>query len=72
VAEATFYYLDPMQLLVIGGTIGLGLLLAAWVVRHPGPRLLRPLQALHTGGVNDYTTYAVLGTVVFVFGLVLT
>jgi multicomponent Na+:H+ antiporter subunit D len=72
VPEATFHYLDPMQLLVIGGTIGLGLPLAAWVVRHPGPRLLRPLQALHTGGVNDYATYAVLGTVVFVFGLVLT
>lgn len=71
-AEATFHYLDPMQLLVIGGTILLGLLLAVRVVRHPGPRLMRPLQALHTGGVNDYATYAVLGAVVCVFGLVLT
>jgi multicomponent Na+:H+ antiporter subunit D len=70
--EATFVYLDPMQLPVIGGTILLGLLLAARVVRHPGPRLMRPLQALHTGGVNDYATYAVLGAVVCVFGLVLT
>jgi hypothetical protein len=33
---------------------------------------MRPLQALHTGGVNDYATYAVLGAVVCVFGLVLT
>jgi multicomponent Na+:H+ antiporter subunit D len=72
VPEATFHHLDPMQLLVIGGTIVLGLLLAAWVVRHPGPRLMQPLQALHTGGVNDHATYAVLGTVVCVFELVLT
>ena len=72
VPEATFRYLDPARLLVIGGTIALGLLLAAWVVRHPEPRLMRPLQALHTGGVNDYATYAVLGMVVCVFGLVLT
>lgn len=72
VPEAVFAYLDPMQLLVTGGTLLLGLLLAARVVRHPGPRVVRPPQALHTGSVNDYATYAALGTVVCVFGLVLT
>jgi multicomponent Na+:H+ antiporter subunit D len=71
-AEASFDYLDPMQLLVIGGTLVAGLLLAAWVVRHPDPRILDPLRALHTGSVNDYAALAVLGAVVCVFGLLLT
>jgi len=71
VPEATFHYLDPVQLLVIGGTLVLGLLLATLVVRRPQMHLLRPIQALHTGSVNDYATYAVVGAVVCVLGLAL-
>ena len=71
-AEATFDYADPRQALVIGGTLLLGLLLARWVVRHPEPSLLTAVRRAHTGSVNDYASYAVMGVVVSVAVLVLT
>ena len=69
-----FPYLDPVRLLVSGGTVVVGLLLAWWAVRHEGrsARALRPLVALHTGSVNDYAAFAVLGAVVAVVVLAAT
>ena len=71
-AEATFDYADPRQALVICGTLLLGLLLARWVVRHCEPSLLTAVRRAHTGSVNDYASYAVMGVVVSVAVLVLT
>ncbi|HEY5419849.1 MAG TPA: hypothetical protein VIL10_03870 [Marmoricola sp.] len=70
-AEATFDYADPRQALVICGTLLLGLL-ARWVVRHCEPSLLTAVRRAHTGSVNDYASYAVMGVVVSVAVLVLT
>jgi multicomponent Na+:H+ antiporter subunit D len=67
----SFTYLDPVRLLVSLGTVLGGVLVAWWVVRHEreAARGLRPLVALHTGSVNDYAAFAVLGLVVSVLVL---
>jgi multicomponent Na+:H+ antiporter subunit D len=63
----TFDYLSPSGLLTLAGTLVLGLLLAWWYVRREHePRPITVLRALHTGSVNDYALYAVLGLVVAV------
>jgi multicomponent Na+:H+ antiporter subunit D len=69
--RVSFDYLDPAHLLVTAGTAVAGLLVARWVVRHPDPRSLRWLRALHTGSVNDYAAYAVLGAAASVLVLAL-
>jgi multicomponent Na+:H+ antiporter subunit D len=69
--QVPFTYLDPVRLLVSGGTVAVGVLVAWWVVRHERRTAsgLRPLVALHTGSVNDYAAFAVLGLVVSVLVL---
>ena len=46
--------------LVVGG------LVASRFLHRDPPRPVAMLRAIHTGSVNDYATYAVLGLVVFV------
>jgi multicomponent Na+:H+ antiporter subunit D len=64
-----FHYSDPKELLTIGVSVALAvLLLRAYTrVREPGP--VRVLRAVHNGSVNDYAAYAAAGTVILVAAL---
>jgi multicomponent Na+:H+ antiporter subunit D len=59
----SFSYLSGAELLTTTATLIVGLGLAWWYVRRPEPVLMRAARAVHTGSVNDYAAYAVLGTV---------
>jgi multicomponent Na+:H+ antiporter subunit D len=59
----SFSYLSGAELLTTIATLIVGLGLAWWYVRRPEPVLMRAARAVHTGSVNDYAAYAVLGTV---------
>jgi multicomponent Na+:H+ antiporter subunit D len=67
----SFDYLSAAELFTTLGTVLAGLALAWWYVRRPEPLLMRVARAVHTGSVNDYAGYAVLGTVVTVTALLL-
>jgi multicomponent Na+:H+ antiporter subunit D len=67
----SFDYLSVAELFTTLGTVLAGLALAWWYVRRPEPLLMRVARAVHTGSVNDYAGYAVLGTVVTVTALLL-
>jgi multicomponent Na+:H+ antiporter subunit D len=58
-------YFDPLELVLTAICLGLGLALAwAYPDLERDPQPVRALRALHNGSVNDYTAYAVAGTVV--------
>jgi multicomponent Na+:H+ antiporter subunit D len=62
-------FLSLEGLLSTSGTLLIGGLIA-WRYLHRGPpRPIEILRGLHTGSVNDYATYAVLGVVVCVAAL---
>ncbi|HZC73285.1 MAG TPA: proton-conducting transporter membrane subunit [Jatrophihabitans sp.] len=63
--DVTFEYGKIADLLLAAAEVGVGALLAVWVVRTGPPRVLRWLRSVHTGSVNDYAT-------MFAGGLVLT
>ena len=67
----SFQYLSVAELFTTLGTDLAGLALAWWYVRRPEPLLMRAAWAMHTGSVNDYAGYAVLGIVVTVTALLL-
>jgi multicomponent Na+:H+ antiporter subunit D len=67
--DLTFDYLKLSTLLPALGEIAVGAVLAALVVRHGEPRLLRPLRRLHTGSVNDYAAFVAVGLAVVSFVL---
>jgi multicomponent Na+:H+ antiporter subunit D len=56
-----FHYLEPAQLLSIGGCLVAGVLLASWYTRIREPLPVRLLRAAHTGSANDYAAYAIGG-----------
>jgi multicomponent Na+:H+ antiporter subunit D len=47
----------------------LGIALAVWYVRSREPRPVTLLRRLHTGSVNDYATFSVVGIVLAAFVL---
>jgi multicomponent Na+:H+ antiporter subunit D len=60
-----FKYFAPSELLVTGGCLVAGLLLALWYVRrYTEPGVVTAVRRLHTGSVNDYAAYSVAGLVV--------
>jgi multicomponent Na+:H+ antiporter subunit D len=56
-----FDYLEPSELATVAGTVVAGLVLARVYLRSAEPAPIRLLRALHTGSVNDYAGYAVIG-----------
>jgi multicomponent Na+:H+ antiporter subunit D len=62
-AEVSFDYVKPEQLLVIAATVLAAALLGRRYLRRAEPVPIRLLRAAHTGSVNDYTAYAVLGAI---------
>jgi multicomponent Na+:H+ antiporter subunit D len=63
--DVSFEYGNIADLLLAAAEVGVGALLAVWVLRAGPPRALRWLRSVHTGSVNDYAT-------MFAAGLVLT
>jgi multicomponent Na+:H+ antiporter subunit D len=45
--------------------------LARWYLRAREPLPVRALRALHTGSVNDYAAYAILGSLAVIATLTL-
>jgi multicomponent Na+:H+ antiporter subunit D len=56
-----FRYFDPVELLTVAATVVAGLALARVYLRISEPRPIRLLRALHTGSVNDYAAFWVVG-----------
>ncbi|HEU0316124.1 MAG TPA: hypothetical protein VFR49_02275, partial [Solirubrobacteraceae bacterium] len=67
--HVAFDYLDPQELGAVAATVVLGLALARVYLRVPEPAPIRLLRALHTGSVNDYAGYAVIGVVAALLAL---
>lgn len=61
--NVTLTYLDPMELAITAACLIAGALLAWRYPRDRDPLPMRGLRALHNGSVNDYTAYAVAGTI---------
>ncbi|MDQ2706259.1 MAG: Fe-S-binding domain-containing protein [Actinomycetota bacterium] len=59
----SFDYNDLAELLSTGISVVLAGALTWWYLRHPEPRPVRALRALHTGSVQDYAGFAVLGLI---------
>jgi multicomponent Na+:H+ antiporter subunit D len=68
-----FHYADPTELLILVASLLLGLLLTRAYLRskEDSKALLpvRALRALHTGSVNDYAAYAVVGALIVIASL---
>jgi multicomponent Na+:H+ antiporter subunit D len=65
--EVPFHYLEPAQLLTIGGSLAAGALVASWYLRlRAEPLPVRLLRAAHNGSANDYAAYAVGGALIAV------
>ena len=62
-------YRGPQELAIVLGTLALAIGLVVLYLRRPEPRLVTVLRRLHTGSVNDYAAYLVIGTVVVTAGL---
>jgi multicomponent Na+:H+ antiporter subunit D len=59
-----FEYFAPTELLITVGCLVAGLLLALWYVRRDAePGVVTAVRRLHTGSVNDYAAYSVVGLV---------
>ena len=58
-----FAYADAKDVLASVLSALLGLVICWLAIRRPAPamRIVRPLQRLHTGSVNDYTAFAIAG-----------
>ncbi len=67
--HVAFDYLDPQELGAVAATVVLGLALAVAYLRRPEPAPIRLLRALHTGSVNDYAGYAVIGVIAALLAL---
>ncbi|MGW5359244.1 complex I subunit 5 family protein [Actinopolymorpha pittospori] len=65
----SFDYLAPATVLVVVGTVVVGVLLAWRYAGGRTPRFVEPLRRLHTGSVNDYATFLVVGLIVVCAGL---
>jgi multicomponent Na+:H+ antiporter subunit D len=61
-----FDYVEPGQFIAIAGTVAAGLALAFWYMRSREPAPMRVLRGLHNGSANDYTAYAVAGTLILI------
>lgn len=57
------------DLLITAVEVVLGLALAAWYVRAREPRPVTLLRRLHTGSVNDYATFSVVGLAIAAYVL---
>jgi multicomponent Na+:H+ antiporter subunit D len=66
-----FAYAQPAELLSIGVSILVAIALTWWYLRTREPAPIRALRAVHTGSVQDYTAYAVVGLVVVTAALAL-
>jgi multicomponent Na+:H+ antiporter subunit D len=62
VARIPFDYVSPAELISVAASLVLAAGLAWGYLRTREPRLIRGLQAMHTGSVNDYAAYAAAGT----------
>ncbi|GAA1566566.1 MULTISPECIES: complex I subunit 5 family protein [Kribbella] len=63
-APPPFNYFAPDELLIAIGCIAAGLLLCAWYVRRSAePRVITFLRRVHTGSVNDYAAYSIVGLI---------
>jgi multicomponent Na+:H+ antiporter subunit D len=61
---------DPAELATVAATVLAGLALAwAYLRAASEPAPIRVLRALHTGSVNDYAGYAVLGVLAALIAL---
>jgi multicomponent Na+:H+ antiporter subunit D len=56
-------YLDPATVATALGEVVLGIAVAYVAIRR-GAKVLDPLRRIHTGSVNDYATFQVVGIVV--------
>ena len=56
-----FSYFKPEELLTVALTVGLGVLLARIYLRISEPAPIAALRRLHTGSVNDYAAFAIIG-----------
>ncbi len=60
--RVSFDYFKPTELLSVAAEVAAGLVLAAAYVRRVDePRPIRLLRGLHTGSVNDYAAFSVVG-----------
>jgi multicomponent Na+:H+ antiporter subunit D len=57
------------DLLITAVELVLGIALAAWYLRAREPRPITLLRRLHTGSVNDYATFSVIGIVLAAYVL---
>ncbi len=64
-----FDYADATELIVVVISILLAVLLTRIYLRVKEPAPIRLLRAAHTGSVNDYTGFAVVGTVALIAAL---
>jgi multicomponent Na+:H+ antiporter subunit D len=65
----SFDYADALELIVVVISILLAVLLARVYLRIKEPIPIRLLRAAHTGSVNDYTGFAVVGAVALIAAL---
>jgi multicomponent Na+:H+ antiporter subunit D len=66
-----FEYAQPSELLLITVSILGASALVWWYLRKPEPRLVGMLRAAHTGSVQDYTAYLIIGLLAMSMALTL-
>jgi multicomponent Na+:H+ antiporter subunit D len=64
--SVTFDYEDPLELIVAVVSILVAALAARAYLRAKEPAPIRLLRAVHTGSVNDYAGFAVMGTIALI------